>query len=326
MRAMRIHEYGGPEVLSLDDVPKPEYREGEVLLRVEAAGVNFADLRHRQGLYPWGAAPPTILGLEAAGVVEEVGPKVTSFKPGDRVAALVNHTYAEYARVSTAMLMPLLGCMDFITGAAFPIQALTAYHLTHTSFPVQPGQTVLIHAAAGGVGLLLVQMAKLRGATVYGTVSSDAKARAVAGFGADAVINYAANAFDEEVLRLTNGEGVDVIFDAVGRDTLEKDFKALKLFGNLVTYGAASGNPDPLPPRVLFEKSLHLSGFVLYTVARLPALWRQGIEQVTRWLSDGTLKLTIHKVLPLEQAAEAQQLLNSRETVGKLVLQVGKEK
>lgn len=324
MRAIRIEQYGGLEVLQLQDVPLPRCEAGHVVLRVEAAGVNFADTRHRAGNYPWGEPPPTTLGLEACGAIEEVGKGVSGYKAGDRVAVLANGAYAEYARAPASMVIPLPEGMDSVTGAAFPLQALTAYHLTHTAHAVQEHETVLVHAAAGGVGLMLVQMAKLRGARVIGTTSSQEKAKTIRELGGDEVINYTTSLFDEEVLRLTQGAGVDVAYDAVGRATFERNFNALKLFGHLVSFGAASGIPEPVQPRALYAKSLKLSGFVLYAVARLPSVWEQGMAQVVKLLQEGKLRVTVHRVLPLEEAAEAHRLLESRGSIGKIVLRVGK--
>ena len=324
MKAIHIHEHGGLEVLKLEEVPKPACGAGQVVIRVEAAGLNFADTRHRLGTYPWGGPAPVTLGLEAAGVIEEVGDGVSGYKAGDRVAALANGSYAEYVRSPASMLIPLPDSIDFITGAAFPLQALTAYHLIHTAYAVRSGDTVLVHAAAGGVGLLLVQMAKLRGATVFGTTSLDEKAAIIEKLGGDAIINYATSNFDAEVNRLTNGEGVSVIYDAVGKATFERDFQALKLFGRLVMYGNASGAPDPMPPRILSEKGLSITGFVLYTAVRIPALWQEAINQVVGWIGEEKLRITIHRVLPLEEVAEAHRLLESRASTGKIVLTVGK--
>ena len=320
MKAILFHELGGPEVMKLGDTPKPEPRPGWVLMKNHAIGINFADTLFRQGQYLMRPKLPDTPGLEAAGVIEAVGDGVTHLKPGMRVAAIGTKTYAEYATVSAAQVMPLPDFVSFEEGAAFPIQTLTAYHMLHTSHQTTAGQTVLVHSAAGGVGILAVQIAKAAGARVIGTVSSDNKMDIVKQYGADAVINYVNHNFDEEAKKLTDGKGVDLILDAVGKPTVEKGLKCLKPFGHLILYGRAGGIPDPLNLMALFQNSLKVSGFVLYTVSSLPDVHQAGIEKSFQLMGQGKLKMLIGKTFPLTEAAEAHRHMESRASVGKLVL------
>lgn len=320
MKAVLFHELGGPEVLKLEDIAKPEPKPGWVLIKVHAVGINFADTLFRQGQYLMKPNLPDIPGLEAAGVVEAVGEGVTHVKPGTRVATIGVKTYAEYCTASGAQVMPLPDHVSFEEGAAFPIQTLTAYHMLHTSHQTTPGQTVVVHSAAGGVGIVAVQIAKAAGARVIGTVSSNSKFDLVKQYGADEVINYEAQDFSEEVLKLTNKRGADLILDAVGKPTLEKGLRCLAPFGHLVLYGRAGGIPDPVNLMSLFQKSIKVSGFVLYTVSSMPDKHREGIERSFQLMKDGKLKLLIGKSFSLADAAEAHRLMESRGSVGKLVL------
>lgn len=320
MKAILFDQLGGPEVLKLGDAAKPEVRPGWVLIKNHAIGINFADTLFRQGQYLMKPKLPDTPGLEAAGVIEAVGPGVEHLKPGMRVAAIGAKTYAEYSLVSASQTMPLPDFVSFAEGAAFPIQVLTAYHMLHTAHQTTPGQTVLVHSAAGGVGIVAVQIAKAAGARVIGTVSSDSKIGLVKEYGADAVINYAAQDFAEEALKLTDGKGVDLILDAVGKPTLEKGLRCLVPFGHLMLYGRAGGPPDPLNLLTLFQKSLKVSGFVLYTVSAMPDKHREGIEKSFQLIGAGKLKLLIGKSFPLAEAAEAHRYMESRQSTGKLVL------
>ena len=320
MKAILFDQLGGPEVLKLGEVAKPEVKPGWVLIKNHAIGINFADTFFRQGMYLVRPNLPDIPGLEAAGVIEAVGPGVAHLKPGTRVAAIGSKTYAEYALASASQVIPLPDFVSFEEGAAFPIQVLTAYHMLHTAHQTTPAQTVLIHSAAGGVGIVAVQIAKAAGARVIGTVSSDGKVGLVKEYGADAVINYATQDFAEEALKLTNGKGVDLILDAVGKPTLEKGLRCLAPFGHLILYGRAGGPPDPLNMMTLFQKSLKVSGFVLYTVSAMPDKHREGIEKSFQLMREGKLKLLVGKRFPLAEAAEAHRYMESRQSTGKLVL------
>ncbi|OLB98875.1 MAG: hypothetical protein AUH30_06790 [Candidatus Rokubacteria bacterium 13_1_40CM_68_15] len=321
MRAIVFAELGGPEVLSVAEVPKPELRPGMVLVKNHAVGVNFADTRFRQGTYAVKPRLPDTPGLEAAGTIEAVGEGVTNLRPGVRVAAFASKTYAEYCLAQAFMIIPLPDDVSFVDGAAFPIQVLTAYHLLHTAGSTGPGKSVLVHSAAGGVGLAAVQLAKIAGARVFGTVSSNAKAGLVKECGADAIINYTTDKFADEVLRLTDGRGVDLILDAVGKPTFEEGLRCLAPFGHLILYGRAGGSPDPLNVSTLSAKSQRVSGFMLPTVTRgLPDQTRESAERCFALMRDGRLRLHIGRTFPLAEAIEAHRYLESRQSTGKLVL------
>jgi NADPH:quinone reductase len=320
MKAARFHEIGGPEVLRVEDVDKPKPGPGQALVKVHVVGVNFADTLLRRGAYISQPSLPETPGYEAAGTVEEVGPGVESRLVGQRVVALAEHCYAEYVSAPAEGLIPLPDAVSFETGAAFPVQALTAYHMLFTVDKVDARKTVLVHAAAGGVGLAAIQMAKLAGARVFGTTSSQDKARLAKEMGADEVILYNETNFAEEVHRLTSGRGVDLVLDSVGKATQEGSMKSLAPFGHLVSYGIASGVPDPVEIPPLYEKSLKVSAFWLFTVLRIPEVARAGVEQVLSWITAGQLRLHIGLKLPLGQAAEAHRRMEARETVGKILL------
>jgi NADPH2:quinone reductase len=314
-------ETGGPEVLALADVPTPGARPGSVLIKNHAIGVNFADTRFRQGVYTVKPKLPDSPGMEAAGVIEAVGEGVTSLRPGMRVAAFTSRAYAEYCVSPAFMVIPLPDSVSFVDGATFLIQVLTAYHLLHTVDSTGPGRTVLVHSAAGGVGLAAVQLAKAAGARVFGTVSSDAKTSLAKEAGADAVINYVKEKFADEVLRLTSDRGVDLVLDAVGKPTFEEGLRCLAPFGHLVLYGRAGGPPDPLNISALSPKSQKVSAFSLPTLTRgFPEKTRDSAEQCFALLREGRLKLHVGKTFPLAQAAEAHRYLESRQSTGKLIL------
>jgi NADPH2:quinone reductase len=320
MRVVVVEQPGGPEQLRIVEMPKPEPGPGQALVKIAAAGVNFIDIYHRTGLYK--VDPPITLGMEGAGVVEAVGERVTEVAPGDRVAyAMARGSYAEYAVVPAWMLVKLPPALDFQSAAAAMLQGMTAHYLTHSTYPLKAGDSCLIHAAAGGVGLLLVQMAKMRGARVFGTVSTPAKAELARQAGADVVILYTEQDFLEVVRRETNGRGVDVVYDSVGAATWEKSLDCLRPRGMMVSFGNASGPVPPFQPLILSQKgSLFLTRPTLghYTATREELLWRAG--DVLSWVQDGRLKLRIERVYKLEEAAEAHRALESRATSGKLLI------
>jgi NADPH2:quinone reductase len=308
-------------VLAQADVPKPEVRPGGVVIKNHAIGVNFADTRFRQGTYTVKPKLPDIPGMEAAGVIEAVGEGVTNLRPGMRVAAFTSRAYAEYCASPAFMAIPLPDSVSFVDGAAFLIQALTAYHLLYTVDTIRPGRSVLVHAAAGGVGLAAVQLAKAAGARVFGTVSSDSKAALAKEAGADVVINYVKDKFADEVLRLTADRGVDLILDAVGKPTFEEGLRCLAPFGHLALYGRAGGAPDPLNLSALSPKSQKVSAFSLPTLTRgFPDKTRESAERCFALMREGRLKVYISRTFPLAQAAEAHRYLESRESTGKLIL------
>ena len=321
MKAIVFGETGGPEVLTLAEVPTPEVRPGMVLIRVHAIGVNFADTRFRQGTYVVKPKLPDTPGMEAAGVVEAVGEGVTGVRTGARVGAFTVKSYAEYCQAPESMVIALPDAVSFVEGAAFPIQVLTAYHMLHTADAVGPGRTVVVHSAAGGVGLAAVQLAKAAGARVFGTVSSDAKRALVVEHGADAVINYATTKFADEVLRLTEGRGADLILDAVGKPTFDEGLRCLAPFGHLILYGRAGGPTDPLNVATLSPKSLKVSGFMVPTVTRgFPDKTRESAARCFDLMREGRLRLHIGRTFPLSAAADAHRYLESRQSTGKLIL------
>jgi len=320
VKAIVFEQTGDPSVLKYVEVPKPEVAPGTALVKVHAAGINFADTFFIRGEYMIKPRLPDTPGMEAAGVIEAVAPDVKDLKPGMRVTSVTLKAYAEYCLVRPAQVIPLPDFVSFEEGAAFPIQVLTAWHILHTAHKTGPGQTVVVHSAAGGVGIVAVQIAKAAGARVIGTVSSDSKTALVKEYGADEVINYESSDFAAETMRLTGGRGADLILDAVGKPTFEPGLKCLAPFGHLLLYGRAGGAPDPLNVFRLFEKSAKVSGFVLPVVFGMPELMREGIEKSFALMREKKLKLVIGKSFPLAQAAEAHRLLQSRQSVGKLVL------
>lgn len=320
MKAVVAEPLGGPENLKYIDLPKPEPSEGEVLVKIEAAGVNFIDVYYRTGLYK---APetPVRLGNEGAGVIEAIGPGV-SFRVGQRVAyTMARGSYAEYAAVPESHLVPLPGAVTFDQGAAVLLQGMTAHYLTHSTFPLKAGQTCLIHAAAGGTGLLLVQMAKIVGATVIGTVSTEEKAQLAKDHGADHIILYTQTDFADAVKQITGGRGVEVVYDSVGKSTFMKSLDCLKPRGMMVSFGNSSGPVDPIQPLLLSQKgSLFLTRPSLPQYISDPAELRWRASDIFNWVATGRLRVHIHRVYPLAEATQAHRDLEGRQTTGKLLL------
>lgn len=320
MKAIRVDQPGGPEAMRLVDVPDPKPREGEALVRTEAAGVNFIDVYHRSGAYP--LKFPLVPGQEGAGTVVELGAGVTELAVGDRVAfASGSATYAEFVAIPAARLVPVPEGVTTRQAAGVMLQGITAHYLSTSTHPLRPGDTCLVHAAAGGVGLLLCQMAKLRGARVFGTVSTEEKARLAREAGADQTIHYRSEDFVAEVRRLTGGAGVQVVYDGVGRDTFEGSLDSLAVRGTLVLFGQSSGAVAPIDPQILNKKgSLYLTRPTIghYTRTREELLTRA--SEVLGWVAAGKLSVRIFRELPLAEAAEAHRLLESRRTAGKLLL------
>jgi NADPH:quinone reductase len=321
MKAIRVEQTGGPEVLQLEDIaPIEEPGPGQAVVRVVAAGVNFMDVGQRRGSYP--RQVPFTLGAEGAGVVESVGEGVTEVKPSDRVAFTgIPGAYAEAVVADASRLIPLPDDFTFEQGAAFPLQGMTAHYLIHEFRKPKKRDFVLVHAAAGGVGGLLVQWAKHLGATVIGTTSSEEKARTARESGAEHVIVYTDEDFVAETKRITNGHGADLIVDGVGKSTFKGDLEAVAIRGHIVVFGAASGPADPISPNALMGRSFSLSGGSLQNFIRTRQELLQRANDVIQGIRQGWLKLQI-TVLPIEQAQEAHQLLESRRTQGKLVLLV----
>ena len=320
MKAIRVHQTGGPEVLKYEEVPLPEPSAGEARVKIEAIGLNFVDTYQRSGLYPLKA--PFTPGMEGAGIVDAVGEKVTEVKKGDRVAyAMVPGSYGEYAVVPSSKLVPLPKELDTRSAAAVMLQGMTAHYLTHSTYRLKKGDIALFHAAAGGVGLLFIQMANRLGATVFGTVSTEEKARLAKDAGADEVILYTQTDFSAEVKRLTKGQGVHVVYDAVGQSTFDKSLDCLRPRGYLALFGQSSGPVPPLNLATLGSKgSLYVTrpSLPYYTLDRKELLERAG--DLFKWLSTGELKLRIDKTFPLAEAAEAHRQLEGRKTTGKVLL------
>ena len=320
MRIIQVKEHGGPEKMQLVDVPKPAPGPRQALVKIAASGVNFIDVYFRTGFYK--AELPITLGNEGAGTVESVGPEVTEVSPGDRVAyAMARGSYAEYAVVPSAQLVKIPAGVDFHQAAAAMLQGMTAHYLTHSTYPLKPVDTCLVHAAAGGVGLLLVQMARRIGARVFGTVSTEAKAQLARGAGAQEIILYTEQDFETEVRRLTGGRGVDVVYDSVGATTFAKSLGSLRPRGLLALFGQSSGPVPPFDPNILNGKgSLFLTrpSLAHHCLTRDELLWRA--EDVLGWVASGDLKLRVERAYPLAQAADAHRDLESRRTSGKLLL------
>ena len=320
MKAIRIEQHGEADVLKLvEGIDEPAPKEGQAIVRIRAAGVNFVDIYQRRGFYP--TPLPYIPGLEAAGTVEALGKGVEGISASDRVA-YTGHlgSYSEYTAIDADHLIKLPEGLSFEEGAAVPLQGMTAHYLIHEFRRPGTGDTVLIHAAAGGVGLLLVQWAKRLGATVIGTVSTDEKARAAKQAGADHVILYTKEDFVEATKRLTGGQGADLVLDGVGKSTLPGSLEASAVRGQIVIFGSASGAADPVSPRLLMTKSVRLAGGSLgnFTATRAELLERSGA--VLEGIREGWLKLRIDRVMQLKDAAEAHRSLEERRTIGKIVL------
>lgn len=322
MKAIRVAKYGGPEELQLQEVAQPKPGAGEALVRVHAAGLNYADIYFRNGTLARPIPFPFTLGIEGAGEIEAVGEGVSELKRGDRVAYKWRSlgSYAEYDVVKAAEITPLPDEVSFDDGAAIILQGLTAHYLVHEFYPITRNSTVLVHAAAGGMGLLLVQWVKHMGAVVIGTVSTDEKAKIAREAGADNVILYTKQDFAEEVKKFTGGSGVDYVIDGVGKTTFAKNLDALKPRGWATIFGMASGPAEPVVPNSLMMKSLTISAGALanYTASRDELLRRA--RDVFAGLREGWLKLRVDRTFSLGQAAEAHQLLESRQTAGKLIL------
>jgi NADPH:quinone reductase len=320
MRAIQITGPGGPEAMQLVDLPKPVPAAGEALVKVAVAGVNFIDVYFRTGAYK--ADMPLVLGREAAGTVDSVGPGVTDLTSGDRVAyAMVPGSYAEYQIVKAATLVKIPRGVDFSSAAAAMLQGMTAHYLTHSTYPLKAGDTCLVHAAAGGVGGLLIQMAKSRGARVFGTVSTPEKAEIARANGLDDAIEYTTQDFEAEVKKRTCGRGVDVVYDSVGKTTFEKSLNCLRPRGTLALFGMSSGPVPPVDVALLNAKgSLFLTRPALqhYLLTREELVWRAG--DVLNDVASGALRLRIDSTYPLAEAAAAHRALEERRSAGKILL------
>jgi NADPH2:quinone reductase len=320
MKAVRIHAPGGPEAMRYEEAPQPTPRPGEAVVKVEAAGINYIDVYFRSGQYK--AELPLTLGMEAGGTVSAVGPGVTDVKVGDKVAYTgIPGAYAEYAAVPAARLVALPAGLSARQGAAAMLQGMTAHYLACSTYPLKPGDTCLVHAAAGGVGLLLCQIAKMRGARVIGTVSTAEKAKLAREAGAAEVILYTTQDFEAEVKRLTGGQGVHVVYDSVGKTTFDKGFNCLRPRGLMALYGQSSGPVGAFDLQVLNAKgSLFVTRPSLnhHIATREELVQRAG--EVLGWIREGKLKLRTELEFPLKDVAEAHRALEGRKTTGKVLL------
>jgi NADPH2:quinone reductase len=320
MKTIQVAEPGGPEKMQLVEVPTPQPSPKQALIRLGAIGVNFIDVYFRIGLYK--AERPISLGNEGAGTVEAIGPEVTEVAVGDRVAwAMQRGSYGEFAVVPSTLLVKLPDHVDFQAAAAAMLQGTTAHYLTHSTYPLKSGDTCLVHAAAGGTGSLIVQMAKMLGARVFGTVSTEAKAQVARAAGVEEAILYTQQEFDAEVKRFTAGRGVDVVYDSVGQSTFDKSLNSLRPRGVMALFGQSSGPVAPFDPNILNGKgSLFLTrpSLAHHLLTREELLWRAG--DVLNWIASGKLKLRIDRTYPLAEAAAAHRDLEGRKTTGKLLL------
>lgn len=322
MKAIQFKEFGGPSVLEKVDVEKPELAEGEVLVKVSAIGVNYADTARREGGYVVPTPLPFIPGAEVAGTVEEVGEGSTRFKKGDRVVTLIGSGgYSEYVKTKENTLIPIPAGVPDETAVGLPLQGLTAYHVLTTMGRMEKGETVLVHAAAGGVGSLAVQLAKKFGAgKVIATASTSEKLNLATDLGADYAINYTNANWREEVMEATDGKGVDVALEMAGGDVFHETVKCMRGFGRVVVYGVASGDPASMHPSGLMNRNLSVIGFFLPQIMKKPVLFEKSLNHLLQMVNTGDLKLTVGGVFDLEEAAHVHEMMQERKTKGKIVL------
>lgn len=323
MKAVRINETGGPEVMHIEEIETPTPKTGEILIKVAAAGINYADLAQRQGAYLTRTITPTTPGFEFAGTVEALGPGVTSPAVGTRVVAFGEGGYAEYALAQPSTIIPIPDMLDFTHAAAFPVQGITAYQLLRESAHIQAGESVLVHAAAGGVGTLAIQLAKLLGAgTVIGTASNAQKLELIRRLGADAAINYTEENWPEQVKQATGGKGPDIILEMVGGSIAEQSLQCLAPFGRMVIYGAASNQIAQFTGVQLMYKNQAIIGYWLTAQLRRPDHIARAAMELMQYLISGKLEIVVGQTFPLAAAAEAHKAIAERKTTGKVVLLV----
>jgi NADPH2:quinone reductase len=321
MKAVQVTKFGGPEVLAYVELPDPSPGVGQVLIRAEAIGVNFADLKAREGGHISAAPPPFIPGLEAAGTVLAVGGGVRRVAAGDRAVAFPAGAYAGRVVASEALTYPLPAGVPFDAAAAFLLVFNTAYHALKTQGRLAAGESVMVHAAGGGVGTAAVQLAKLWGARVFACAGSDEKLARVKALGADETINYVTQDIAEEIKRRTGGRGVDLVLDSVGGEVFDKSLQALSLMGRLVIFGNSSGRPRTMDETALQGMSKTVAGLSVGGIrARRPEFLRPGCEELLRLLAEGKIRAVIGRTLPLGEAAEAHRFLASRASYGKILL------
>lgn len=322
MKVIKFEKFGGPEVLKWSDSEKPQPRGSEVLIEVKSSGVNYADTARREGQYVVPTALPYVPGSEVAGIIVETGNDVKNFSKGQRVVALIESGgYSQYAAVDERVLTPIPDNVDFDQAVALPLQGLSAYHILKTMGRLEPGESVLIHAAAGGVGAIAVQLAKIFGAgKIIATASTEEKLVHAKKMGATHVVNYSEDGWVEKVKEITEGKGVDVALEMVGGEVFNQTVKCLAPFGRLVIFGAASGQQAVFNPGQLMRKNQSVIGFFLPQIMRKPELFQQSFKELLGYMASGQLTLTIGGSFPLKEAAHAHQMLQGRKTIGKLVL------
>ena len=323
MKAIRIHETGGTEVLRYEEFPDPEYKSHEVLVKIESISVNFSDTLIRRGLYPYMPEFPAILGNEAAGIISAIGADVKGLSVGQKVIVFGYPSYATLSAVPASRVVPLPENIDLDEAAALPIIYQTAYHMLHTVKRIREGETVLIYAAAGGVGTAVIQLGKMAGIKMIGLTSTDEKAREITGQGIDHVINYKKENVVERVLELTDGKGVDLILDCVGGPDFGDNFKMMNTLGHLIWFGIAGGNPSlHLLSELSKEpaKSFAVSMFHLYSIINNPKLMAQSFKTLIGYLAEGKIKPIIHEKVGLEEAGKAHDILEKHENIGKVLL------
>lgn len=322
MKVIRFHEYGEPDVLKYEEIERPVPGSGQILIKIEAVGINYADAARRRNNYLQPTPLPYITGGEIAGTVEEIGPEVQGWQPGARVLAIADTgAYAQYAVVPARQAFPIPSSLSFAEAVTLPVQGMTAYDILKMSGQLKPGETVLVHAAAGGVGVFSVQLAKLMGAgKVIATASSSAKLELARSLGADVLINYTEPNWVEQVRDATEGKGADVILEMVGGEIFNQNLKCLAVFGRMVIFGAASQQTPTLNPIQLMKRNQAVIGYWLVNTITRPKLFAQGMQELLGWVSEGKLKLIVEHTFPLSEAAKAHTMLEGRQTVGKLVL------
>lgn len=322
MKAIQYQAYGGPEVIEEVEKEQPVPSPAEVLVRIHSIGMNYADIARRQGTYVVPTPLPFFPGSEIAGTIEAVGGEITRLKPGDRVAALITDGgYAEFAAVHEQAIIPIPDSLDFDQAAAFPLQGLSAYHVLKTMGRLEQGETVLVHAAAGGVGGIAVQLAKRFGAgKIIATASTPEKLHYAKELGADVLINYTETGWEQKVLEATDGRGVDVAMEMAGGEIFSRTLDCLAPFGRLVVFGSASGEPSRLQAGRLMRANQSVIGFFLPQIMKRRDLMQQSLEELFAFLETGGLKLPIGETFPLAEAARAQSQMQERKTTGKLIL------
>ncbi len=323
MKAIQFKEFGGPDVLENVDIAMPSPGGRKVLIKVHASAVNYADTARREGQYVVKTPLPYIPGAEVSGIVTEVGEDVTRVKKGDCVVAMMESGgYAEYAMTDERSIIPLPYGLDFKEAAAIPVQGLSAYHILKTLGRLEQGETVLVHAAAGGVGLLAVQLAKRFGAgKVIATASTEEKLHLAEEMGADVLVNYTEDEWEKNVLEATSGNGVDLALEMAGGDVFYKTLKCLADFGRLIIYGVASGEQSRFYPSSLMARNQSVTGFFLPPLMRDSELTQKTLHEIVHYVASGDLKVTVGHVFPLEEAAKVHSLMQGRQTVGKVILQ-----